>query len=170
MYSQAVNIMDIYIEGMNMKKVINKVKHMNQLIYNFIFSNKTRTLTVKIIIMSAYTRMAILRIPMAKLEKQFGIRGKESPVEECIEHLRSAYWIGDRIERVCDKTIWESKCLVKALIAQKLLTKKGIHTTLYMGVGKESDKMTAHAWLRCGSLYVTGGDGTGNVVVATFYK
>lgn len=150
--------------------IVKRIKHINKLIYNFVFTNKTRILTIQIIIMSAFIRMAILIVPMDKLEKHFGKMGKESPFEECYENCRTAYLIGKRVERVCDKTPWKSKCLVKALVAQKLIFKKGIHTTLYLGVEKADTKMTAHAWLRCGDVYITGGDGGKNAVVARFLK
>ena len=32
----------------------------------------------------------------------------------------------------------------------------------------EAEKMVAHAWLRCGKMYVTGGDGTGYSIVDKF--
>lgn len=153
-----------------MKKIIDRIKYINRLIYNFIFTNKTRTLTIRIIFMSAFIRTAILIVPMRILERYFGIRGKVSSEEESFENSKTAYWIGQRVERVCGKTTWESKCLVQALIAQRLLVKKGIATTLYLGVAKTETKLTAHAWLRCGAVYVTGGNGGENAVVAMFYK
>ena len=41
---------------------------------------------------------------------------------------------------------------------------------MYLGCGTEDDKMVAHAWLRCGEMYVTGGDGEGYAVVSKFYR
>ena len=58
---------------------------------------------------------------------------------------------------ISSKTPWESKCLVQALTAQRMLKSKGISTTIYLGVRKEGNEMKAHAWLRCGEYYVTGG-------------
>jgi hypothetical protein len=46
--------------------------------------------------------------------------------------------------------------------------KKHISSTLYLGVGKDNDQMVAHAWLRCGQLYVTGGNGSNYSMVAKF--
>ena len=34
----------------------------------------------------------------------------------------------------------------------------------------EEEKMVAHAWLRCGEMYVTGGNGEGYAIVSKFYK
>lgn len=136
------------------------------------FTNKTKWLTIRVIVLSAFYRLKTTLIPMKKLENSFGQRGEESPEEDTYENVMSAYWIGNRVERVCKKTSWKSLCLVRALIAQKLLLEKGIHSTLYLGVRKETKGISAHAWLRCGKLYVTGGDGiaSGHVMVACFYK
>jgi hypothetical protein len=54
------------------------------------------------------------------------------------------------------------------MTARKLLMKKHISSTLYLGVGKDNDQMIAHAWLRCGNMYVTGGDGKNYSMVAKF--
>ncbi|MCA5963741.1 lasso peptide biosynthesis B2 protein [Blautia sp. RD014234] len=78
-------------------------------------------------------------------------RGGCSPVSICKK-------VSYAVDQVCQKTKWESKCLVRALTAQKLLRRKKIATTLYLGCGlDENGKMIAHAWLRCGKMYVTGG-------------
>lgn len=149
-----------------------KLRYWYKLLYNFLFTNKTKWLTIRVIVLSGYYRLITTMIPMKKLENRFGQRGMESPEEDSYEHVMAAYWIGNRVERVCKKTSWKSLCLVRALIAQKLLLEKGIHTTLYLGVRKETTGISAHAWLRCGKLYVTGGDGnsSGHATVACFYK
>lgn len=46
--------------------------------------------------------------------------------------------------------------------------KRHISSTLYLGCNIENGKMIAHAWLRCGKMYVTGGDGSGYAVVDMF--
>jgi hypothetical protein len=139
-----------------------------KLFYNFIFTNRKKGLTLWILMLSAFYRLCILLIPMKYLSRGFGHKGQESEEEVSFEYRRIAFWIGERVERVCDKTPWQSKCLVKALIAQQLLKRKKIPTTLYLGMGKKEDSLTAHAWLRCGSVYVTGGDGSDYVMVAKF--
>lgn len=153
-----------------MTTLLARLRKAGRLCYNFIFTNKTRILTMRVILLSAWYRFKILAVPMAKLEKTFGTSGKESTLEEPIETLRTAHLVGRRVERVCDKTPWESACLVQALVAQRILRKKDIHTTLYLGVRTEDNAMHAHAWLRCGALAVTGGLGRQHAVVSTFYK
>lgn len=54
---------------------------------------------------------------------------------------------------------WQSKCLVQALAAQQMLNRRGIEYTLYLGVQKNQEEMKAHAWLRVGRYFITGGQG-----------
>ena len=69
-------------------------------------------------------------------------------------------------------TFWESECLVKAIAAMKMLEKRKIESTLYLGTGKnEVGTFAAHAWLRSGPYYVTGANGMENyTVVGKFAK
>ncbi len=54
-------------------------------------------------------------------------------------------------------TWWESQCLVMAIAAMKMLDRRGIESTLYLGTARDADgKMIAHAWLRSGNIYLTG--------------
>ncbi len=153
-----------------MKKQLKKTKYRVKLIYNFIFINNRKLFTLKIIIMSAYYRFLVKYLPKEHLELKMGIRNTESSKDENIDNLRVAYDVGRRIDRVCDKTYWESKCLIKALTAQRILYKKDIKTTMYLGLMREDTELKAHAWLRCGQLYVTGGNGEGYSIVAKFSK
>ena len=63
---------------------------------------------------------------------------------------------------------WKSECLVRALVARRMLLKRSFASTLYMGVRMENGELKAHAWLRCGDLYVTGGTGAGYTVTGMF--
>ncbi len=69
-------------------------------------------------------------------------------------------------------TFWESKCLVRAIAGMKMLTRRQIECTLYLGTAKdESGKMIAHAWLQSGPYYVTGKEGMEKfTVVGKFAK
>ncbi|WP_226677957.1 lasso peptide biosynthesis B2 protein [Mesobacillus jeotgali] len=67
-------------------------------------------------------------------------------------------------------TFWESMCLVKAIAASKMLEKRGIESTLYLGTTKdETGKMIAHAWLRSGPYYITGAEGMEKFTVVGRY-
>ncbi len=52
---------------------------------------------------------------------------------------------------------WKSKCLDQAMVAQKMLTRRGLPVTLYLGMLKnEKSLWGAHAWVRCGERWVVG--------------
>lgn len=57
-------------------------------------------------------------------------------------------------------TPWTSNCLAQALAANRMLHRQHLPSTLYIGVAKPTDQpLTAHAWLRCGEVFVTGESG-----------
>lgn len=139
-------------------------------IKNFFKYNKHKKLTVAVWILTAYNRFRIRFIPMKLLRRSFGEEGRESAREATEDEYRYSHLIMKHVNHSAENTPWESKCLVRALTAQRLLKRKNIHTTLYLGVGNENNKMRAHAWLRMGEVYVTGGDGEGCTSVACFFK
>ncbi len=138
-------------------------------IYRFIRYNEHKPETIQAWIYSAFFRIQILYRKSDKLKDDWGIRGEESPEDAGIEEYRYAKKVSYAVNQVCNKTKWESKCLVRALTAQRLLKKKGIQSTMYLGCGlDENGNMIAHAWLRCGKMYVTGGDGKEYAMVDKF--
>ena len=59
--------------------------------------------------------------------------------------------------------------IINEVKLKELLKKKGIASTMYLGCGlDENGKMIAHAWLRCGKMYVTGGNGAEYAMVDKF--
>ncbi|HWT76033.1 MAG TPA: lasso peptide biosynthesis B2 protein [Mobilitalea sp.] len=130
--------------------------------------NDDRGICIKALFLSAFYRFCVLMIPMKKLQSSFGIMNEESEPEETMDTYRYAAKVANAVNRICNHTPWESKCLVKALSAQCLLKKNKIPSTLYLGVGTEGEHMIAHAWLRSGKFCVTGGNGEGYALVAKF--
>lgn len=64
-----------------------------------------------------------------------------------------------------------SACLAQAMVAQYFLSKYSLGATLYVGsyFCKKSNKFFEHAWLRCGSVIVTGARGhQGYTVISIF--
>lgn len=134
-------------------------------IITFLKRNHNKRMTVAVWLYAAWFRFCIKFVEMKKLQPHFGICGEESPETASEEDYQYARLVGRQVGRSANKTPWESKCLVRALTAQKLLKKKGIESTMYLGVKTEEGKMVAHAWLRVGKLYVTGGNGEGYAMV-----
>lgn len=68
-------------------------------------------------------------------------------------------------------TLWQSMCLVQAFTAKKMLKDRKIKSTVYLGVSKnENNELIAHAWTRCGEVYITGGNGHKKFTVTGFFS
>jgi hypothetical protein len=115
----------------------------------------------KFLLLEAYFYLGWSRIlkslPFRKLVPQLGTYMNESPYENdqsVKEHLRS---VSSAIHIMSKYTFWESQCLVKAIAGMKMLERRGVVTTLYLGTSKDKNgKMIAHAWLRSGTYYICG--------------
>jgi hypothetical protein len=85
--------------------------------------------------------------------------------------LADALLIKTIVLTVCNYTPWESKCLVQAVVCKRMLQKRGIQTTIYLGVAndKEANKLLAHAWLKLGDQILTGSKGHQKFKVVNFY-
>lgn len=137
--------------------------------YILIISTKEKLLFIEAFILTGIMRYKILKTPFNKLKIQLGEYNKESAEEVSIETYKKAKQIRWIVTHISQHTPWESLCLVQAMTVQKMLKKRNISTTIYLGVNKDkNNEMKAHAWIRCGQMYITGGNGTGYATVAKF--
>ena len=86
----------------------------------------------------------------------------EEGVELCSEKKQLARLIGEAVTSAAKHTPWESACLVQALTAQRMLSKRKIPGLFHLGVkmnSAENDPLAAHAWLICGGAILTGESG-----------
>lgn len=128
---------------------------------------KQKIMLPEALFLSAYYRFLILYKPFSMLSRKIGILGYETPSDANYHSI--VHEVRAVVEAVCRHTPWESKCLVRALTAKKMLNRRGCPCTLYMGVKQTGDgMMDAHAWLRCGDIFVTGGKGGGFAVTGIF--
>jgi hypothetical protein len=109
-------------------------------------------------------------VPFAKIAPKLGERMNETPFNYLESNRKLLGRISQMIHLASKYTFWESECLVKAFAARKMLQRRGISSTLYLGTGRdEVGKLVAHAWLRSGPFYITGSEGKERfTVVATF--
>ncbi|TFE22630.1 lasso peptide biosynthesis B2 protein [Cohnella luojiensis] len=97
-------------------------------------------------------------LPFAKIAPSLGSSMKETPhisnqQEPILKKLSIALHMMSR------HTLWDSKCLVRAIAAMKMLDRRLIDSTLYLGTAKDvNGEMIAHAWLRSGTYYLTGAE------------
>ena len=117
-------------------------------------------------------RTLLLIRPFKKIAPTLGTLDAEGVDNEPCEATRqSIKTVASSIKSMAKYVPWQSKCFVQAIAAKNMLEKRGIETTLYLGVIKEGSDMKAHAWTRTGAYFVTGGKGSqGYTVVKTFYN
>ncbi len=148
-----------------------KLKKLIRLSYNFIFKTKRRYLTIMTIFHMAIAKVRIKRYAGNSLHKFLGVPGEsELTVEYNTKQKKDMYFVADKVARISVNVPWESKCLVQAMAAQRLLKFYGIPSTLYLGVGRDpkDNSAIAHAWVRCGENYICGGNGAEYAIVAKF--
>ena len=103
-------------------------------------------------------RLAILLLPFRILKPHLG--GAEEETGAGLEGLDAETdaiaWAVDSVAR---RTPWDSTCLARCLAARVMLHRRGIPSTLTLGVGPtERGPLSAHAWLSMGGRMVIGGD------------
>lgn len=118
---------------------------------------RDKLLIVETFILEGIARAVILIVPFNKIKKYIGKHKEETSFEIDNAACQIAIRVAWAVNHVSRNTPWESKCLVQALTAQNMLKRRKVSSTIYLGVKKNGGKMEAHAWLRCGQLYVTGG-------------
>lgn len=102
------------------------------------------------------------------LAAHLGRHMAESPIDQDRAHLAVAQSVRWAVHATARRLPWRPVCLPQALTAQWMLRRRGITSTLYLGVDPGS-RYDAHAWVRAGPLIVTGGPRRPEfVVVATF--
>jgi len=53
-------------------------------------------------------------------------------------------------------TPWRNTCLIQAVSGKLMFKRRGIMSTMYLGVKKNLGEIEAHAWLRCGENIIIG--------------
>lgn len=128
---------------------------------------RQKLLIPQILVLMAYYRFRVHHRPFSELSPKIGTIHFETPLSKTPPN---AWLVHELMEAMLRRIKWKDSCLIRALTAKKLLNRMGERCTLYMGVAKEGNNaMVAHAWLRCGRLYVTGGEIRSRFTVTAVY-
>lgn len=96
-------------------------------------------------------------LPFSRVAPALGMPSEETSWSHTEEDVRKIRRVAGAIRTMSQYTWWESQCLVRAVAAMKMLHRRGVDSTLYLGTAKdETGRLIAHAWLRSGPFYVTG--------------
>lgn len=128
-----------------------------------------KILLIKACFITALTRIVIVLLPFKFYKSFLGNNKKEHPISPLNTKVyRDLHEIRWAILTVSKYTPWKSLCLVQALTCKIMIRKYNLKTTIYLGVNNKNRELKAHAWIRCGDMYITGGNGDGYGVVAYF--
>jgi hypothetical protein len=101
-----------------------------------------------------WSRFRILFTPFQQIAGQLGDAQFETPEVEiamdCLPQLRTA------MRRAVKYALHNSNCFDQALTAMVLCRRRMIPATIYFGLSKDGGRLKAHAWLRCGHIFLTG--------------
>jgi hypothetical protein len=129
--------------------------------------NNEKLLFFKALAISLLVKIVVYIFPLRWYSKYLGsdgsIKGMSLENEEAVKKITRA------VLRCSRYAPWSTRCLVDAVTAKILLRQKGIGSTLFLGVNKESNKMIAHAWLKCGEKFITGRKGYQKFVVVSSF-
>ncbi|NOU17843.1 MAG: lasso peptide biosynthesis B2 protein [Bacteroidales bacterium] len=119
---------------------------------------------------TAFINLLIICVPRRIILRKIGVLGVESISEIPEENRIIVLKVAKSIRRAVRYSPWKTSCFAKGISAKNVLKRKGIKSTLYLGVGKDGlNKLTAHAWLRCGSVIVTGKEEMHRFTVVAFF-
>lgn len=132
---------------------------------------ETKLLFLEAFIFLGWARV-LKSITFSKVAPSLGDYMNETSVAQIQQHEDTLKEVSEALSIMSRYTFWESQCLVKAIAGMKMLEKRDIESTLYLGTAKDnSGALIAHAWLRSGSFYVTGSEGMEKfTVVGSFAK
>ncbi len=120
-----------------------------------------RLLLLEALVWLGVARLAILTLPLRKIKTYLGQHLLESNIKESPQTLKRARRIGWAVRTISRYTPWTSNCFPQAIAAKRMLQRRQIASTLYLGFSREgkekANDFEGHAWLRCGPLYLLGG-------------
>lgn len=97
--------------------------------------------------------------PFRRLAATVGTPQRETAASLSADDRAVAVAVSWAVQAAARHAPVEFVCLPQALTAQRMLRRRGIATTLYLGVSPDRAKphaLAAHAWLRAGDKIVTG--------------
>ena len=97
--------------------------------------------------------LALRTLPFQQLRALCDHAGRKEPGTATVRSVARMAWLVEVAGRYTPVT---ATCLQKALVLSWLLGKRGIPSTLQIGVARNGDVLTAHAWLEYNGQVVFG--------------
>ena len=122
------------------------------------YSPAMRALLAEAWLSLGLARLLLLTTEFKKIAPKLGKHMREVSAKGDAAQTALAKDIGLAVRTMSYHTVWESKCFAQAIAAKRMLTRRGIQSTLYLGVAKDdAGSLIAHAWITSCGLTLTGG-------------
>ena len=122
-------------------------------------AGSNRLLRLEATLCLAVSRLAIASLPLRRLTRALRQRVDDTPNQNDAATLAHRERVARALERVRRRVPWSGHCLAQALAGKYMLRRRGVASTLYLGVAKDAkSQLEAHAWLRSGDVVVAGGE------------
>lgn len=103
---------------------------------------------------------AVRWLPCRWLARGLGPPVVETAAAQGGAEAERARGIGWALRTAARHLPWTCRCLAQALAGRWMLKRRGISSTVHLGVDRGRDRwLDAHAWLRSGEVILTGGAG-----------
>ena len=102
-------------------------------------------------------KIALMILPFKRVARR--LSGVGAAPASSAARERHAARIGFLIGRSAAVLPFRCDCLPQAIAGKLMLRRRGIPSVLSIGVALDDRGFRAHAWLRCGSVIVTGAEG-----------
>jgi hypothetical protein len=129
-----------------------------------------KLLLTEAFIMLGFSRFVLLTLKFKKIAPKLGGYMRQAPEEANALQITEAREVGWAVNVMSRHTSWESKCLVQAMAAKLMLSRRKLKSTLYLGMTKdENGKLMAHAWIKSCGLTLTGDGNTEKFTVISLF-
>lgn len=122
-------------------------------------SGRERLLFLEALAGLCWDKARIAFVPFRRIAPGLGAPQRETPATISPAKRAVAVEISWAVQAVTRHAPIAFVCLPQAITAQRMLRRRRIATTLYLGVSPDREKphaIAAHAWLRAGDKIVTG--------------
>ena len=120
---------------------------------------QTRWLVVDAACTLVWFALFVRLMPFQRLTVKWGHQGQVARTDitpDQQQQAREIEWLIDALSR---RMPFQATCLMQAATGQSLLRRRGVPSTVYIGVAPRRDdgrNVNAHAWLQCGRRIITG--------------
>lgn len=118
-----------------------------------------RRLFIEALFALVRAKVLVHTVPFRRLAPDLGRSQAETPPSVSTEERAVAVKISWAVQTAARYVPLGFVCLPQAIAAQRMLRRRGLASTLYLGVAPDRtqpDAIQAHAWLRVGDKIVTG--------------